>query len=123
MKNVLRTVRDRLSWIANSGIPILLALILLAAAAWYLLPRLWAKPPLLQVDGTLYMSPGIYTLEAQEDIVYLGDVSSSIAGHKWPKKDFQANHDITGASVYRRPDGNLAVLEDGGQWYVYRVCE
>lgn len=122
MKNHGSSFHDKLTWAAHSGIPILLAVVLLAGAAWLALPR-WAKPPVLRVEGVLYIAPSTYTLESQEDLAYLGDVASAVSSRKSPKKDFQANHDITGAAVYRRPDGNLAVLEHDGHWYVYRVLE
>ena len=122
MKNRTSTLRDRLKWAARSGIPVLLAVLLLAGAAWLALPR-WGRPPVLRADGVLYQPPNTYTLEAQGDLTYLGEVAGVVARHRMPEKELWANHDLAGAAVYRRADGNLAVLEQDGQWYVYRVLE
>lgn len=64
--------------------------------------------------------PSRHTLEPQENLTYLGEVSGTAALDRAPKKNLQANYDIVGTAVYRRGGGNLAVLEDG-LWYVYRA--
>lgn len=113
--------RERLSWVANSGIPILLAVVVLLAGAYLFRPR-FVRPPVLLVDGMAYLAPARHTTEPQEDLTYLGEVSGIVDEDRTPEKDFQANHDIAGASVYRRDDSSLAVLDDG-LWYIYYVQE
>lgn len=115
-------IRERFTWVANSGLPILLAVVVLLAAAYHFRPR-FVQPPVLLVDGVAYLAPDRHTLEPQEDLTYLGEVTGTVERDRTPKKDLQANHDIAGASVYRRSDGDLAVLEDDGLWYVYRAQE
>lgn len=95
MKNRTSTPRDRLKWAARSGIPVLLAVLLLAGAAWLALPR-WGRPPVLRADGVLYQAPNTYTLEAQGDLTYLGEVAGVVARHRMPEKELWANHDIAG---------------------------
>lgn len=113
------SIREKLTWFANSGLPILPAVVVLISAAYLFRPR-FVRPPVLLVDGVTYLAPSRHTLEPQEDLTYLGEVTGTAALDRTPKKDLQANHDIVGAAVYRRSDGNLAVLEDG-LWYVYRA--
>lgn len=113
--------RERLSWVTNSGIPIILAVAVVLGCAYLFRPR-FVRPPVLLVDGVAYLAPARHTTEPQEDLTYLGEVSGIVDQDRTPEKDFQANHDIAGASVYRRGDGNLAVLDDG-LWYIYDARE
>lgn len=122
MKKHHSALRDKLTWVMRSGIPVLLVVLLLAGAAWLALPR-WGKPPVLRAGGVLYQAPNTYTLESQEGLTYLGEVAGVVSRYRMPEKELYANHDIAGATVYRRTDGNLAVLEQDGQWYVYRILE
>nr|WP_326183602.1 hypothetical protein [uncultured Oscillibacter sp.] len=113
--------RERLSWVAGSGIPIILAVAVVLGGAYLFRPR-FVRPPVLLVDGAVYLAPARPATEPQEDLTYLGEVSGIVDGDRAPEKNFQANHDIAGASVYRRGDGNLAVLDDG-LWYIYDARE
>ena len=50
------SIREKLVWFANSGLPILLAVVVMISAAYFFRPR-FVWPPVLLVDGVTYLAP------------------------------------------------------------------
>ncbi len=79
--------------------------------------------PMLCVNNTLYQGlsnqPDITGKEDQ--LVYLGAVSSTVSSSQCPNEDFQANDDIIGSAVYQL--GEDVVIEINGQYQVYAMLD
>ena len=94
----------------------------------FAIPRLFEKPnnstsgdlsPMIYVNDTLYQiaenQPDITGKENQ--LVYVGTISSKVSSSQYPKENFQANDDIVGSVVYQF--GEDIVVEIDGQYWSY----
>lgn len=94
----------------------------------FTIPRLFGKQnnsatgdlsPMVYVSDTLYRitsnQPDLTGKE--EQLVYLGTISSKVSSSQYPQENFQANDDIVGSAVYRF--GEEVVVEMDGQYWSY----
>lgn len=75
--------------------------------------------PMVYVNDMLYRSTrGQPEITGKEDqLVYLGVISSKVGPSQYPQEDFQANDDIVGCAVYQF--GEDIVVEIDGQYWSY----
>lgn len=76
--------------------------------------------PMIYANSTLYMiseEEALYS-EADEGLVFLGEISSSIDSSKEPTEELQANDDIIGAKVYQCEESIVVFYNN--QCWVYR---
>lgn len=76
--------------------------------------------PMIYVNSTLYIGTEDHTKysETDEELVFLGEISSSIDSSKEPTEELQANDAIVGAKVYQH--GKDIVVFYNDQCWVYR---